>query len=71
MRKFIRAIANLVGRILVLFIIEIGVFFMVRSSGGYGPSNGFAVVAAGINLVLLLMFLRAVLLFFRELFGSK
>ncbi len=70
MQTFLAALINFIVRVLLLIIIEIGVFFMVRSSGGYGPTNGWAVFASGINLLLLFMFLRAIWFFFKELFSS-
>lgn len=70
MQTFLAALINFIVRVFCLCLVELGVIWMVISTGGFSPTNGWAVFASGINLLLVLMFLRAVLFFFKELFSS-
>lgn len=71
MQTFLAALINFIVRVFCLFLIELGVIWLVHSTGGFMPTNGWAVFASGINLLLVLMVIRAIWFFFKELFHNN
>lgn len=70
MQTFFTALINFIVRVFCLLLIELGVIWMVKSTGAFRSTNGWFVFATFINFLLVLMVLRAVWFFFRELFSS-
>lgn len=70
MQTFFAALINFIVRVFCLLLIELGVIWMVISTGGFRPTNGWFVFATFINFLLVLMFLRAIWFFFKELFSQ-
>lgn len=70
MQTFLAALINFIVRVFCLFLVELGVIYMVISTGGFRPTNGWFVFATFINFLLVMMVLRAIWFFFLELFSS-